>query len=68
MMKNCERVALNFMLSDYPLTESYDDVLDLISNKSDAVVIWQPFENDNPEDVIEIIQDMKNVLLSTYGK
>jgi hypothetical protein len=53
-----EQFVLGQFLSDYPDDTSYHDVLDFIYEEDDSVVIWEPFEDYSPTQVVEHIEGM----------
>lgn len=48
-------MALGFFLSEYPENKAPSDILSLIEEQSDEVMVWQPFEYNDPEWIIEQI-------------
>jgi hypothetical protein len=65
-MNKYQRFALNHFLSNYPQELDFDGVLDLIEAEDDAVLVWQPFENMKPEELVEEIDSMVTSLKATF--
>ena len=61
-----ERFALGSHLCEIPENKTYDEVLDMLLNRDAEVLIWQPFERYELEDLAEQIEDMRDALLNTF--
>lgn len=57
-----DNVALGQYLSDYPDDKTYEEVLDLILAEDESISIWEPFENYDPEWIVENIESLKQTL------
>jgi hypothetical protein len=63
-----ERMAENFALSTY-LTEwdelTYDEIMEDLNNDElpDLAVVWQPFEDYSPSDLMSFIEILRNDFL-----
>jgi hypothetical protein len=65
MTKN-EIFALDNHTCGYPENKTYEEILQLIEDESDSVIIWEPFEHDCGESIVEKITDMIFGLNRTY--
>lgn len=65
-MNQFQIFALNHFLSDYPDGVSYTDVLRMVEERSDDVVVWEPFERYPPEDVAEFIDALADSLKNNF--
>lgn len=54
--KRAWRIAFDHHLSEYPKDVLPEIVLELIETMSDDVVVWEPFENNDKESLIENIK------------
>lgn len=56
-----ERFALNEHLSHYPSEWDYDTIIDTIASGDyyEHVDVWQPFENDEPDRIVNNIDNTK---------
>jgi hypothetical protein len=61
-----EAFVLGQFLSDYPSKKSYNAILNLIQKESRQVLIWQPFEDRQPEDVIQYMENLKESLILEF--
>jgi hypothetical protein len=61
-----EAFVLGQFLSDYPSKKSYNAILNLIEKESRQVLIRQPFEDHHPEDVIQYMEDLKELLIRDF--
>jgi hypothetical protein len=59
-MNAYESFALSQILSEYPDGMTFDQVLDAILDGDETVVIWEPFEHETPERVVEVIDSIKD--------
>lgn len=61
-MTLAEDFALGNMLSSWPPKWSYHRIITTILEDRDTtkVVIWEPFEHDHPERIVEIIENLKD--------
>ena len=63
-IKMAEKHALDHFLSDYPHEKEYDDIIDQISEDNmDDILIWEPFENHDPSQVAEWIENLKDATI-----
>lgn len=60
----CEMQALESFLSYFPMDKSYGEILQMISDESDEVLIWEPFEYHDAEFIIETIENEKSSLIA----
>jgi hypothetical protein len=51
---------------EFPDGKNYEEVLELIEQGSEDVIIWEPFEYDDPKSIVEKITDMVAGLDRTY--
>lgn len=58
--------ALAFCLSDYPADLPVGQVLDMVADGHDDIEVWQPFENREPEQLADVIEDMAFSLEQQY--
>lgn len=65
-MNEYERFALNEHLSGYPTDLSYDEVMQLVLDRSDEVLVWEVFEHFNHVELWELIDNMRNNLYLTF--
>jgi hypothetical protein len=65
-MNAYETFALSHHLSEFDVSKSYEEVLELIRSEEGEVVIWEPFDGCSGEQVAEWIEDMKVALEVTF--
>lgn len=56
-MTKKQRDVLNRMLTEYPYDWTFEQVLKGIKKQSSKITVWEPFELDDPEDLIQKIKD-----------
>jgi hypothetical protein len=63
-----EQFALNYFLSDFPASYTFEEVLEAILEDNDtSVVVWEVFQ-DHPADwVVCEIENMVAELIHTFG-
>jgi hypothetical protein len=67
-MNKFQATAVMHYLSDYPDEVSdFDEMMELVAQKDGSIVIWQPFEYYDGEDVAKLITDMSEDLARTFG-
>ena len=60
------RTALDLILSDYPEDLSNEWVIDGILNGDNRIEVWEPFENRDPEDLVDQIEGFAHIIYHTY--
>lgn len=60
------RTALDLILSDYPKGLSNEWVIDGILNGDNRIEVWAPFENRDPEDLVDQIEGFAHAIYHTY--
>lgn len=55
IVRMCEHNALDLFLSDYNSDRSFDEVIGQLL--AGDLLVWEPFENHDPELVAEFIED-----------
>ena len=58
-------VALRFHLSDFPQHLTPQEVLSTIG-EDDDIILWQPFEYWDTDDIVESILSLANDISSTF--
>lgn len=65
-MDEYQRFALNQYLCDYRDDVTYTDVLRMVQERSDEVVVWEPFEDYPPESITKFIDSLVDSLRRTF--
>lgn len=65
-MKKSQRFALDHYLSSYPHDVEFQEILELIEKESGEIVVWEPFENEQPTHLIDYISHMANEIESKF--
>ena len=60
------RTALSLALSNFPEDWTNDQILEGVEEKSDLVEVWAPFENWEPLDVANYIEELAGAIYATY--
>lgn len=58
LMDKVEKAAISQFLTDYPTDVSLEDVQKLILDGDDSIIIWQKFEDEDPKNLVDMINDM----------
>ena len=61
-----EDYLIGFYLSDSPENAPFDEVLMLLDEKSDAVTVWEPFEEWNGGYLAEFMNEQKRGLMCLF--
>lgn len=61
-----ERFALGEYFYAFPEDKSYDEVLDMFNERSNEVILWEPFEYMNRDAVGEFVDALKFSLEKTF--
>jgi len=56
----------NFFLSAFPQPISWEDLLDKIEKEADEVLIWEPFEDFDRDNVIRWMEESKSSLMGSF--
>lgn len=62
-----EAFALGQVLTDWPAAMTYDKILDAIKDHDVDVVIWDQFEDELPDDIIDTIEGMRVSFLNSVA-
>lgn len=57
-MNAYQKFALDNHLSDYPVEDTFEEVVEKILDYSDDVLLWEPFFNEDVFDVVRNIEQM----------
>jgi hypothetical protein len=68
VLKKSQIIALEFCLSDFDRSMSYEQVLDAITNAENSVTIWEPFQYYDKDNVIEFIENLKYNIENNFKK
>lgn len=55
-----ELFALDHFLSEYPKDLEYNEVIGKIEEMDEDVIVWEPFENTDPGNLTEYIENLKD--------
>jgi hypothetical protein len=66
IVEQAEHDALGQYLSEWPENKSFAQVLQLIRRQSDAVLVWEPFENYDGDKLAEMIADCADYRVDNY--
>jgi hypothetical protein len=66
MLNVYEKFALNQFLSYYPENASFDEIIEMMRDYNEDVIVWDPFFDAEPEDVILSIENMVKDLRETF--
>jgi vacuolar-type H+-ATPase subunit H len=53
-----EKIAIEFILSDYPKKNDFDTILEKVSEDHKDILIWEPFERMETSEVADYIEDL----------
>ena len=65
MLNSAENFAASQVLTEWPEAMTYDELLDAIRDGHEDVIIWEQFENELTEDVIDTIEGMRVSFLAS---
>jgi hypothetical protein len=60
------RTAISIALSEFPDAWSNEQVLEGIHDDHELVVVWEPFENWDKDDIVGYIKGTAETIYSTY--
>ena len=63
MLTTAENFAASQVLTEWPDTMSYDELLEGITFAHPDVVIWDQFEDELPADIIDTIENLRITFL-----
>ena len=66
MLNVYEKFAVNQFLSYYPENASFDEIIEMMRDYNEDVIVWDPFFDAEPEDVILSIENMVKDLKETF--
>ena len=58
-LTTAENFAASQVLTEWPDDMTYDDLLNAIIEQHPDVIVWDQFENNLPEEVVETIESMR---------
>ena len=61
-----EQFAVNQFLSYYPENTSFEEIIEMMRDYNEDVIVWEPFFDADPEDVILSIENMVEDLEKTF--
>jgi hypothetical protein len=67
MLTTAENFAAAHVLTEWPEEFTYDELLTALSEQHPDVIVWQPFEDLLPEDVIDHIEALRADFLNTVA-
>jgi hypothetical protein len=53
-----EKIAIEFVLSDYPKKDDFDTIIDKVSEDHKDILIWEPFERMETSEVAGYIESL----------
>ena len=62
-----ESFALGQVLTDWPARMTYDEILDAIKTSDMDVTVWDQFEDELTEDIIDTIEGMRVAFLNSVA-
>ena len=65
MLNTAENFAASQVLTEWPEAMTYDELLDAIRDGHEDVIVWDQFENELTEDIIDTIEGMRVSFLSS---
>ena len=61
-----KQLALGQYLSEYPANTPYINILDMVFNEDEAIEVWEPFESYTGPDMVQLIEDLKDLIIKTF--
>lgn len=65
MLTTAENFAASQVLTEWPEAMNYDELLDAIRDGHEDVIVWEQFEDELTEDVIDTIEGIRVSFLSS---
>ena len=63
-----EKIAVEFVLSDYSNKDNFDTILEKVSEDHEDILIWEPFERMNTSEVADQIDNLEWMIYDTINK
>lgn len=64
-LTDTEKLVLDTFLNEYPVNQSFEEVINMILNEDDSIIICKTFSNTNYSDLIEtmdgLLHDIKKL-------
>lgn len=67
MLTIAENFAASQVLTEWPTALSYDELLTAIENRHEDVIVWEPHEDYDPGEVVDLIESLRVSFLNSVS-